>query len=160
MLHVLAKVIGQGNVARVSRGYVPRPIGDESLDAILEPAAVLDAGAREYFDAVVLIGIVRCRNHDAGIEIERSGQVRDCRCRRDADAVHRGSRRAGAVRQLPLNPHTRFPRIPPDEKLGRGMRKRFDQCGADAADGGCIQGKCACRSSDSISAEKCMSHSR
>jgi hypothetical protein len=45
MLHVFAQVIGLRHVARVFGRHFPRPIGDESLDAILETAAVLHAGA-------------------------------------------------------------------------------------------------------------------
>ena len=102
------------DVARPARRPTrPARVGHDGLDRALVGLAELLAAAREHLDAVVAVRIVRGRQHDAEIEVERAGQIRHRRAsgttpalvtvgalgaRRRARARARSTRRTRACR--------------------------------------------------------------
>ena len=104
VIQIFSEMIGRRNGAGITVRHRPRLVRDDLFDTFLEMPAVLHAGPREHLDAVVLIGIVRRRNHDAGVKIERPGQIRHGRRRRNAEALHHCAGDARPVGELALNP--------------------------------------------------------
>ncbi len=109
VLQILAEMIGVRHLERVADGQLPGGVSHERLDAVLELTAVLHACTREHFDAVVLVRIVRRRNHHASVEIERSCQIghggrwgqRRCSGRLRPPVARRAPARARSRRPIP-----------------------------------------------------------
>ena len=108
----------------------------------------------KYFDAIVLVRIVRRGNDDARVELHRPRQVRNRRRRRNADAEDGCSGRSRAMGQFPLDPFTRFARIASNQHTAAQLlavaKHDFHERGADAANRGGIERIRARGASDAI----------
>ena len=116
VVQIPAKVVGVRDWAGITGRYCPRLIRHYLLDALLEVSAILHSGAGEDLDAVVLIRVVRSGDDDAGVEIERPGEERHGRRRSDTDALDRRTGNARAMSQIPLDPLSRFARVPSNQQ--------------------------------------------
>jgi hypothetical protein len=89
----------------------PARVGHQRLDAALLLLAELLACSGEDFDAVVAIGVMRCRQHDAEIEALGVRQIRHTRRRHDAGARHVCAFGHGAAREFARDPLARLTRV-------------------------------------------------
>ena len=112
------RVVGAEGLADRVRGrphVVDPPGGDEVLDLGLERVRELVALAREELDAVVLVGVVRGRDHDPGVGAQAARHEGDARRRQRPDEHDVDPHRADARGQRALEHVAREARVLADE---------------------------------------------
>ena len=87
---------------------------DVRLDRVLQFVGELVAVGPEDLDAIVLPGIVRGGNHDAGREFIGAGEIGDARRSNNSGADHLDLGRLQRRRQGCADPGTRLARVLPD----------------------------------------------
>ena len=88
------------------------------LDARFQLIRELIAAAGKDFNAVVLIRIVRCRNHNARIRLVLDGQMRHCRSRNDTQRLYIRTGRTNAGNQSSFQHIGRDTSILANQNLG------------------------------------------
>ena len=147
--------VGARHRAGLAGVRVPRRVGDDRLDLALDRLGELLALAGEHLDAVVLVGIVRRGDHDAGVVGPGAREEGDRGRRHHAGAGHRRAFAARAVRELGLDPAARLARVAADEQLRRRgtVRQRPHQRGAEPAHRRRIERRLARDTADAVGAE-------
>ena len=102
---------------------------DEVLDPLLDFVVELVAVVAEKFDAVVLVGIVRGAEHDAGIGAQRAGDVGDAGRGQRADEQHVRAERHDAGGERIFQHVAGKPRVLADDDRG-ASRSRVRACDA------------------------------
>ena len=103
---------------------------DVGFDGMFQLIGELVAVCAEDLDAIVLPGIVRRRNHDAGGELVEARQIRNPRGRDHAGADHLDLCRLQPCRQSGANPCARLARVLADHglRLARVANQVVPQC--------------------------------
>src|SRR5688572_6042253 len=107
MLDVMRRQVAPLDGCR-ALGDRPAVIGHQRFDRGLELFGQLRARSAEHLDAVVLVGMVRRRDDQTGIETFGPCQVGDGRRGHHAGAHHSGAFARQPARQLFFDPRSRF----------------------------------------------------
>ena len=110
MLDVMRREIAPLDRCR-ALGHRPALIGHQRFDGRFELFGELRARSAEHLDAVVFVGIVRRRDHDAGVEAFGARKIGDRRRRHHAGADHGGAFAGQAARQLVFDPRAGLARV-------------------------------------------------
>ncbi len=139
-------VVGDRGVVRrdatdVTTGRALPLLAHPTLDGDLDRVVELVAAAGQELDAVVGHRVVRGREHDAEVDAELVGQVRDTRGRQDAEQEHVDTRRGEAGDDGRLEELSGDARVPTDHGTG-AVPRELSAVGQDMGSGhGQVQGQ-------------------
>ena len=116
----------------------------------------LESVGAEELDAVVLPGIVRCRDDHAGVEAVRAGKKRDGRCSDDACAFHLRARPAQGLGERGGDPGAGLACVAAEQNLGlgRGLSQRVAEREPHAVDRRGVERSLARDGANAVGAEK------
>lgn len=135
---------------------------DVRFESLFDRVRELHTCVGEKLHAVIVVGIVRGGNDDAGLKIVLANEAGDAGC---GDDACKGNRTAGLREpggEEGGNVWARFARVHADENVGGGVfaKQICSEGAASCEKGGVIERRRAGNAANSISSEKFFGHER